>query len=709
MTPFPDLEKLIRPRNILVVGGSRRPHTPGAQLLENLTRHSELRGEVVVVNPSMHGSAHGYSSYESISAVPPIGFDVALVMVNASMAVQALRDCAKRSIPFAIVMSSGFSEVGSEGAHLEEEIAALCRSTGLRVYGPNCPGLTNLRDRIGMTFSPNFRTDNAVGPVGLVTQGGGMGRAILQGLSPGCGASLWFSAGNEVDLGPADFIAHMATDPSIKVISVLLEGAKNGERFASALDLARSNGKQVVILKVGQSEYGVRAAQSHTGSLAGHARVNSAIYRQFGAIEVRDVDELVSVTRLAVLGVNAKTEGIAIFTMSGGAAALAADVAGVHGVPMATLAPDTVTELRGSLPPFAAVENPVDVTAEALSKPALLTRSLETVAADPRVGLVLVPIPADYGVVTQTLAKAIIDVGQASRKPIVPVWMSRFQGSGYVELESSGFAPFTSLTKALTAISRCLWAAPGATLSGAPGNPGEPATEPSASRSVSGSVAVLSEVASKGLLREAGISIPRGVLARTRGEAVSAAERLGYPVAMKISSAQIPHKTEVNGVRLGIASSTSAETTFDELVAQVASARPDATLDGVLVEKMLSPEGREILVGVHTDPSFGRILTVGLGGIFVELINDVSHRLLPIGLPQAFEMISELKYHSYLGAFRGRAPADIRGLAELLVRISDFVAAHPEIREADFNPVWVGLSGEGAVPLDALLVTDKAQ
>lgn len=695
---FPDLARLVRPRNILVVGGSRRPNSEGARLLDNLAFHSRLEGELFVVNPSMESDEH-FRCWPSIAALPPVEIDVALIMVRVSLVLDALRECAARRIPFAVVMSSGFGEAGPEGLAIEAEIKALCAASGMRVYGPNCPGLTNLRDRVGMTFSPAFKSDVNVGGIGVVTQGGGSGRNILQGLSHGVGAGLWLSAGNEVDLGAPDFIAHMALDPAIHVIAVLLEGVSRGRDLIAALKLARSQGKPVVVMKLGRSEYGVRAAQSHTGSIAGTPEVNSAVFRQFGAIEVDELDDLVAVAQLLASPRRPASRRLAIVTFSGGTAGMAADQVGVHGLELAKFDSNTLKQLREALPAYAAVDNPVDVTSDALKNMDALAACLRTVAADPDVGAVIIPIPADYAAVTDEIGRAVVAVSATVDKLLVPVWMSRRLGDGFKVMAENSIPPFYSLSKALTALGKAM---PAKT----PGASAQPAPAPASGEESPGSrLVACNEAAAKAMLRAAGIPVADGVLAKSAAEAERAAVAMGFPVVMKIASAQILHKTEVGGVQLGIASAQAAAQAYAEMVEHVGSLRPDATIDGVLVERMFDGRGREVLVGIHTDPAYGRVLTVGLGGIFVELIKDVAHRVLPIGPEDARAMIEELRYRKAFDSFRGRPAADLGALVKMLVGISAFASTHPEIREMELNPVWVGPEGEGAFALDALVLT----
>ena len=703
MTGFSDLTRLVAPRSMVIVGASAREGSQGRRLVDNVLVHSGFNGEVYLVNPGSR-EILGHPCHPSVADVPASGIDVALVIVSAVHVLPALEQCAAKGIAFAIVMSAGFAETGDEGRHMEQAIAALCERTGLRVYGPNCPGLVNLRLRLGMTFSPAFKDDLNSGSIGLATQGGGLGRTVLQALSFGDGVGLWCSGGNECDLGLPDFIAHMAVDPEIRVIAVLMEGVKDGDRLRSALALARAHDKPVVILKVGRSEQGVKAAQSHTASIAGSARVNSAVFRQYGAVEVQDLDELSAVARLLAAPRPAAGAGLAIVTFSGGTAALAADIAGAAGLPIANFAPSTCAALREMLPAFANIANPLDTTADIIRDPALVTRCLRLVCDDPNVGAVMFPIPMDYAGITATMAGALIEAAGAQAKPIVPVWMSRRMGEGFKAMEEAGLLPFLSLTDCVAAL-RHLWPGPAlAAAADADVPAASDAHHPSSGKAAS---AALSEIDGKALLRKAGITVPEGGVARSADQAVELAKAVGFPIAMKIVSAQIPHKTEAGGVRLNLADEQAVGSAYQNILHTVSQRQPDAAIDGVLVEKMFPAGGREILIGVHQDEAFGLVLTVGLGGIFVEVLKDVAHRALPIEPQDASEMLRELKGYALLEGVRGQAPADIAALEDLLLRVSRFATGQgPRLRELDLNPVWVGREGEGAVPLDALVVLD---
>jgi acyl-CoA synthetase (NDP forming) len=687
---FPDLHRLVEPTSIAVIGASEREGSQGKRLFDNIVLHSDFDGALYPVNPA-YAEIGGVPCWPSVAQIPAGSIDLALVMVNAALVLDTLAQCADRGIPFAIVMTSGFAETGGAGVVLEQRIAALCRATGLRVYGPNCPGFVNIRSRLGLTFSPAFKDDLNSGPIGLATQGGGLGRNVLQALGHGAGVSLWFSAGNEADLGLPDFVAHMARDPRIRVIAVLMEGIKDGPRLIAALRLAREEGKPVVILKIGRSDYGVLAAQSHTASLAGSADVNSAVFRQYGAVEVNDLHELAATSRLLANGLaRGPAAGLCVFTFSGGTAAIAADIVGAAGLALVTLQEATSVRLQGLLPSFASVANPLDTTADILRDEALVEQCLRAVCDDPGVSVLLFPIPMDYGPITLRMAEAMVRVSRETDTAIVPIWMSRRLGSGWQHLEEQGLMPFFSLSDAVGVLGKLL-----------PRRETASAPPLHASRRTT-----LSEIEGKELLRRAGIAVPAGRLATSAEEAVACANALGFPVVMKVVSADIAHKTEAGGVKLGIDSEAAVRQGFAEIGRSVSAYRPHAHIEGVLVEKMYGDAGVEVLIGVHRDEAFGLVMTFGLGGVLVEVLKDVTHRALPVLPEEAGAMVREIRGHALLQGVRGGAPADVAALEALLVQVSDFaIAMGDRLLELDINPVWVGPAGQGAVPLDALVVT----
>ncbi|MCL1961657.1 MAG: acetate--CoA ligase family protein [Desulfovibrionaceae bacterium] len=694
-----DLSRLINPRSIALVGASDRDGSIGERTLTNLLTHSTFEGEIFLINPSKT-EIRGRRCWPSIASLPAVP-DVAVVVVPASNALGVIEECAARRVRFAVILSSGFSEAGAEGERAQARMKEIAEAGGLRLYGPNCPGLCNVNARLGLTFSPSFPHDLIKGPIGLATQGGGIGRNVMQAMERGIGIGLWASTGNEVDLQVADFIHYMADAPDIKVIITLLEGIKDGAKFAAAVQRAAANGKPVIGLKVGKSEYGRRAAQSHTASLTGSAQVNSAVFKQFGVIEVNDIDELVDTAWLFARAMPPAQEAVGIYCSSGGTSALTADAVGSAGLTLAQFTEETTAVLRKNLPHYAAIGNPVDTTTVVLSDKTVVETTLGAVAGDANLGLVIVPITLDYGETTARMAQNIINVQKRGKTPIVPIWMSDRQGEGYRLLVREGFAPPRSVGKAIAAIAR--WVEYGRWKRANPAfTQALPAVAPPPGEFTTRS---LSESQAKQQLRDAGVALLPNALARSAEEACALADRMGYPIVAKIASQQIVHKSDVGGVQVNLQNAEQVAQAWQRIMTQVTRAQPDAKIDGLLIEKMAPGGGVELMVGVTRDPTFGHVMTFGLGGIYVEILRDVTCRMLPLDKTAAAAMVREMRCFPLLDGARGRPAADVPALENLLVRISDFVTRHADrIEEMDLNPVWVGAVGEGAMPLDAVII-----
>lgn len=694
------LHQLFNPRSIAVVGASDRPNSIGARTLDNLLVHSRFDGEVYLVSSSK-AELFGRQTWPSVQALPATP-DVVMVVVPATATIEVLEQCAARGVKFAVVLTSGFGETGDAGLAVEARMRQIAAASGMRIYGPNCPGVCNVNARLGMTFSPSFPHDLRPGPIGIATQGGGLGRNIMQAMTRGIGVAMWSSSGNEVDLQVADFIDYMADADDIRVIVTLIEGIKDGARLVRALQKAARNGKPVVALKVGRSAEGARAAASHTASITGSAEVNSTVLAQLGVIEVDDIDELVDTAWLLARQLPGATDTIAIYCSSGGAAALTADIVGQQGVRLATFQPETTAALSSKFPSYAAVGNPVDTTAAVLSQQGLFDSTLLDVCRDPGVALTLLPVAIDYGSVTVETAEAVVRVQALSPVPIVPIWMSDRCGEGFDIYARAGIVPARNVGKAVKAVRR--WIDHGRWR----GRPDRLDWQPWAhlgQRPSPGLALRLGEREAKQWLARHGIPVPVAQVATSRAQAVQAAQHIGFPVVAKIASADIVHKTEVGGVAIGLTDAESVDAAWDRIHADVGARAPDAALQGLLIERMAPAGGVEVLVGVSRDPVFGPVLSFGLGGIHVELFRDVARRLLPLTRAEAERLVREPRSFALLDGARGRPKADLEALVELLLKVSDFVAAQGDrIDEIDLNPVWVGSVGQGVQVLDAVLV-----
>lgn len=699
-TPTTDLTRLFTPVSIAVIGASERPGSLGRRVVENLAEHSTLAGNLHLVNATRN-EVLGRPCVPRIADVSePI--DVAVIAIPAGSVVGAVGDCAAAGIPFAVILTSGFGETGEDGAQAQRALTRLAAETGIRIVGPNCPGLTNVRDRIGMTFSPAFPVDLTPGTLGLATQGGGLGRNVLQAAARGLGTSLWASMGNAADLDVPDVVSYYADDPHIRTIAVLLEGIPDGGAFLAAVQRATAADKPVVALKIGRSEYGRRAIESHTAAMAGEAAVNSAVFAQFGVVEVDDIDELADVTSLLGRAQPPADARIAIWGMSGGAVTLCADAVGQAGLRLADLAEDTTAGLTALLPSYAAVGNPVDITATGLAQPELVQASLKVLADDPGVDIVLVPYPLDYGADSVPVASALVAMQSESATPVVPIWMSDRRGPAYTVLTDAGLTPIASVSKAVVAVER--WARYGRWRAATP--PEQPMLLSTPPGSTPASPAVSTEVDAKAWLADNGIPVPRGRLTLSAAEAAAAAADLPGPAVLKIVSPDLAHKSDVGGVRVGLRTDDEVRRAHDDIVESVTRLAPAAAVRGVLVEEMIDDAALEVIIGVHVDPAFGHVLTVGAGGVLVELLSDVQRRLLPIGFDTAREMLAQLRVSTLMNGHRGSPRLDVDALAGLLTRVSDLVRAYPNVEQLELNPVIlrpVGASGPSVVAVDAVV------
>lgn len=701
---FPDLTRLVMPRSILLVGASDREGSIGARTIENLTVHSQWDGRLTLVNPSRDevGGRPCLRSVDQVDHEP----DVAILAVRADQVVDTLEACGRKGARFAIIFTSGFGEVeGEAGYAVEARMREIAKRTGMRIVGPNCPGLNNMNGRLGLSFSPAWRTDSKPGPVGLATQGGGLGRSFLQSMDRGLGTGMWFSGGNEADLEVSDYIHHLAEAPDIRVIVTVIEGVRDGARFMAAALHAARKGKPIVALKIGKSDYGVRAAQSHTAAITGSAEINSAVMRQLGIIEVDDVEELADVASLLARRLPTGREKLAVYCFSGGTVAFTADRLGAEGLELSEFAEETVRKLKEALPPYAPIGNPVDVTAEVLVDPGLVHKTMRATAEDPHTDMVLIPLPVEYGRTTVLLGESMVKVQGEVDTPIVPIWMSDRSGEGHRIMIEGGLMPMRSVRNAGIAMKRYIehgrWRT-GFDPSWSPLGSGGAA--PAVTRS-------MSEPEAKAVLARAGVSVPRGIVARSASDAGAAFRELGGgPVALKIASAAVTHKTDLGGVRLGIRDAQQAATVFDEILAAVGQVHHASVLDGVLVESMQEGPFVEAVVGFHRDSVFGHVCTFGLGGVSIELFKDVSRRLLPLTPASARAMVEETRCHALLSDYRGRGSYDVDALVDTLVKLSDLVVRHAgSVEELEINPLAVRLQGQGVTALDAVLIHSNTE
>lgn len=693
---LPSLEPLFRPRSIAVLGASSSPTKVGGRPVAALIAN-RFEGTVYPVNPRSE-TIQGLPAFASVKDVPaPVDLAICTVPPGAVMGV--LEECAEKGVGALVVFTSGFAEVGGRAA--QEAMAGLAREAGIRLMGPNCMGMVNFGSRAVASFHPAFAEDVAPGRIGLVSQSGAFGGvAYMLARDRGHSLSYMFTTGNEADVDIGDCTAFLAEDPDTEAILLYMEGCRNGPKFLAALERARERETPVVAVKLGRTEAGAAAAASHTAALAGEDAVYDSLFRQFGVYRADSIEEFFDVARSCVIGSRPVNERVALVTVSGGVGVLMADDANRRGLEVAPM-PEAAQRRMLDLVPFAAARNPIDVTGQILNDPTLLDQAVELAARH-----------GDYGSVVSF--QGSIGRNPALMEATRSAWIERkaanpamhFAVAGYCtpdyarDLEAAGVPVYEEATHATRAIAALAGFArsfrerrgPRPAVPGAAADPPLPAGP-------------VNELAALEAVAAAGVPAAPARRARTAAEAGEAAAALGFPVVLKVLSADIAHKSDVGGVRLGVADRAGAEAAFEEVVAAARAARPDAAIDGCLVAPMVTG-GVETILGVQRDPVFGPLVMFGLGGIFVEALKDVAFRAAPFDEAEARAMIGEVAAYPLLTGLRGRPPADLAALAAALSRLSRFAAANADtIESLDVNPFLVRPEGEGALALDAVLVT----
>ncbi|KGD90483.1 6-carboxyhexanoate--CoA ligase [Achromobacter sp. RTa] len=704
MTQLPDssLSRLFDPQGIAIVGASATPGKIGAMPVTLLRQHG-YEGRIVPVNPRAE-AIQGLAAVPSLDALDG-NIDLAILAVPAAHAAQALERARPGQVGAAVVFTSGFSETGAAGAAQQERLCAIARERGIRLLGPNCLGFMNVRRKVYATFSP--APANGIVPpggIGMVSQSGAFGAyAYSMARDRGLGLSHWISTGNEADIDVADCIEWLAHDADTRVIMAYMEGCRDGAKLRRALAAARAAGKPVVVTKIGRTQAGAQAAASHTAALAGDDAVYDALFRQYGALRARSIEDFFN------LGYALDTwkrppagRRLGIFTISGGVGALMADEAQDAGLALPEPAASAQERLLERVP-FASGRNPVDVTGQAVSEPGLLLTTADDMLADGRYDALAVFLAAAGSSETLWPTFEAFAREMQARHPGVPLAISAlFPPARRRELERLGCLVFPDPSAAIRTIGAVASLADRADMDAS-------AIAPSASPD--GAPPLLdayNEVQAMELLRHAGLPATPCTLAADAGAAVRAATALGCPVALKVVSPDIVHKSDVGGVKLNVAGEDPLRRAHADIMDAVRRRCPQARIDGVLVAPM-APKGVECIAGVHCDPVFGPVVMFGLGGVFVEVLKDVSFRLAPFGRDEALAMIREIKGYALLQGARGAPPCDIGALADALAALSRFAdARRADFSSVEINPLLALPEGQGALALDAVVIRSGA-
>ena len=710
------LKPILEPTSVAVIGASRDPRKRGFQALRAL-KESGYRGRIHPVHPD-GGELLGLPVAPSVEALEPPP-DLAYVCTRAATIPALVAACGRKGIRGAVIPAVGFSETGPEGEDLEHAVLEAARRTGIRVIGPNTSGIVNTAlglNLVGMRSVP-------AGRLALVTQSGNMGLALMtEAAARGEGISVYVGIGNETDIAQDEVLEYLEGEHATTAILMYVEGFQDGRRFfevATRVNLT----KPIVLLKGGRTAGGEASARSHTGALAGSYRVLRSALRQAGVVEVTRTDELLSIGQtLAGQPAMAAGTGVAILADGGGHATLATDALAELDVPLARLGEPTRDRLRSLLGPAASVVNPIDLAGAADGGPGVFAEALEAIAADSAVGGVLVTgLLGGYAIrfaeelssEETEAATRMAEIAAAAGKPLVVHTLYAAERTEPLRrLAESGVPVLGSLEVA----ARCVWAARGRgrALAEAPAVPRpEPAPRAPATRTSQAPRAILTELQVRELVADGAFPVVPATLCRTAEETAAAAGRAGGPVAIRVVSAAIDHKTDAGGVALNIRGPDQAATAFARVTSgarvhlETLGARPAGVIEGVLVSPMLPPPVAELIVGTRRDPQFGPILLIGAGGLTAEIEEDFAVRVLPLGREETLAMLEELRIAPILRGFRGRPGVDRGAVVDLALALASCLGAHPEIVTLEANPVFA--YADRAIAVDLRAVVDSPE
>lgn len=696
------LDRLLAPRSIVLLGASPERNSIGGGVLSNLELFG-YDGEIHLVSRS-RDEINGRACVKSVADLPR-GLDVAVLILPQAAIPGAVRDCVAQGIGAIVIYSSGFAEAGPEGRRAQEEIADLCDRAGVLLLGPNCMGYTNYLAGVPLTFEPVEPA--AAGPaprVAIVAQSGATAANIRFAMQArGVAVAQVVATGNEALLSAEDFIGHFLDDPGTSAIAVYVEQVRDPARFLAVARRARQAGKPIVMLHPGSSEHGRRAAESHTGALAGNHAVMQAVLRAEAVALVETLDEMFDTLAILVRFPAPRPGAAGIVTNSGALRGLAFDFCERIGLPIARLAPAVEAELREQVPDYVQVDNPFDVGTTGFANPGIFGSSAETMLKDPGVGILLSAHAGGSPPMQVKKAEALLPVHARADTPVLFCIIGDDYplDAGFMQMvRDSGIPFFRSPERAMRAMKVVTDYAAARARAPRPA----PATAPRIDLPAGGPVP---EYVGKAALRAVGIRCPEGALARDADEAAEIAARIGWPVVLKAQAASLGHKSDAGGVVLNLGDARALRAGHARLLSDVAAAQPGLRLDGVLVERM-APPGLELVLGARRDPHWGPVVLVGLGGIWVEALRD--SRLMPANLPReaVIEEIGRLRAARLLGPFRGQPARDVGAVADAALALGALMRARPDIAEVDINPLLVHEAGAGVTALDALFVTGPA-
>jgi acetyltransferase len=696
------LDFLLYPKSIAVIGASRTAGKVGYEILTNLLEGG-FEGQIIPVNPSA-GEILGLNCLDDLNKHTGT-IDLAVIALPAKSVLKAVESSTKAGAKAVAVITAGFRETGAEGTKLQSEIAKLCAQAGARLLGPNCLGLINTEHRMNASFSKRMPK---AGGISVLSQSGAVCTAMLDwAMNRGLGLAKVVSIGNKADLNETDFLSAFAADEQTKVIVGYLENITSGEDFIKAARTAAS-GKPLVLLRAGVTKAGMKAASAHTGNLAGDDIAYAAAFKRAGVIRAESFDSLFDYAAALSMQPLPKGNRVAIITNAGGPAVMAADAVEQSGMEVATLNDDSAGTLKEKLPTAAIISNPIDVLGDA--DPQRYTTAVSTAQNDDSVDSIIVILTPHAMTRPAETARAIAKCS-TNKKPVLAVFLGSADSMpDRKELVDCNLPDYPSPERAVAAM-RAMYEysawhnRPTRVVTRFPVN--KHRVERIISRHLKTNQSFMGEVEAKEILRAYDFNVPNGHVANGPNEAVEIAERIGFPVAMKIVSPDIVHKSDVGGIKLNISSPDQVHDTYDLLTLRVSRQAPEARLDGVYIEKMCG-RGLEVTLGMTSDSQFGPMLMFGLGGTFVDVLKDVSCYLAPVTADEAMQMLKETRSYALLKGARGQADVDMSAITGALQRISQLATDFPQIKELNINPFIVGSLGTDAMVVDARITLSQS-
>lgn len=698
------LKAFFTPQSVAVIGAAREPGKLGYGVLSNILKYG-YTGQVYPINPKAD-EILGLKCYPSILDVPG-SVELAVIVVPNKFVPQVMEECGKKGVQGTIIISAGFREAGMDGIKLEHQVLDIAKQYGIRVVGPNCLGVISTHTPLNASFAAGMPPK---GSIAFMSQSGALCTAILDwALAKEIGFSHFVSLGNKADVNEVDLLQAWQDDEYSRVIIVYMEGLSDGQKF---IEVARQVTKNtpIIAVKSGNTAAGSRAVSSHTGSLAGSERAYQAAFDQTGVLRASSIEQLFDYSLAFAYQPELKGRNIAIVTNAGGPGIMATDALESSGMKLATLQPETIETLRQYLPAAANVYNPVDVIGDALAD--RYEHALKAVLQDENVhGVLVILTPQVYTQIEET-AEIVGRLAAMHGKPVLACFMGEEKvGPGIKILNRYNIPNYSFPERAVGAL-RAM-----AAFSEWRQRPA-PQYEQFAvdrervkqifTRARSEGRVTLGDAESREIMEAYGLRIPKSILARNAEEAVAAANTIGYPVVMKIASPDILHKSDIGGVRLNVANAEQVRDFFDLLIFRAQRYMPEAQIWGVLVQEMVA-RGKEVIIGVNRDPQFGPLLMFGLGGIYVEVLKDVTFRIAPISRQEAVKMLDDIRSYHLLRGVRGEKPSDLDAIVDAILRVSQLVTDFPEIVEMDINPLMVHEAGKGAAAVDMRFVLKEKE